>query len=343
MTKKVINVLKIIIPLGIGLYLIWYFYDLLSDNEKEQLYHAFSRANYWWIVPSIFVGLLSHLSRAYRWKYLLEPMGYKPPFKSAYNALMIGYIVNIILPRAGEVSRAAILNRTDKVPFEKSFGTIVMERIVDVLMLGIIFLITLASQYNQIDIIQDRIKMLQDKNGGESSSGTGTYILISIAVVFVIGVVFVFRSKKIQYKIKKLISGGWEGFRSILKSNNKGPFLLHTCIIWVLYVLMFALCFQALPETSSMPFAGIMAGFIAGTIGLIFVQGGIGVYPALVGIIITIYIYPEYSESPVHPIGMALGWIIWSSQTFLMIILGLISIVLTPAKKIIHESDTEGQ
>lgn len=337
--KKVIQFLKVIIPLAIGLYLIWYFYDLLSEKEKEQLYEAFTKANYWWIIPSIFVGFLSHLTRAYRWKYLLEPMGYKPPFKSAYNALMIGYIVNIIIPRAGEFSRAAILTKTDQVPFEKSFGTIVMERFVDVIMLGMIFLVTLLSQYNQLDIIQERIEKLQANTGSEGGTGIGMWILIAIVAVILIGAIVLWRSSKLQNKLRQLINGAWEGFKSILKSKNKGQFFLQSVIIWVLYVLMFALCFQALPETSGMPFAGILAGFIAGTIGLIFVQGGIGVYPALVGIIITIYLFPNYNDSPVHPIGMALGWIIWSSQTILMIVLGLISIVLTPTKKIIHNED----
>lgn len=334
MKDKVIKILKLVIPLGIGVYLIWYFFQILSEEEKKQLFNALKEANYWWILPSLFIGFLSHLSRAYRWKYLLEPMGYKPSFMRVYNALMIGYIVNLVLPRAGEASRAAVLKRTDDVPFEKSFGTIIMERLVDVIMLGIIFLITLASQFEQFDLIKERISHIQNKDGqATEGSGWGMWILIGLAIVGIIGLVVVLKNEKFKTKIIAIIKGAWDGFKSILHSKNKVPFLLHTVFIWIMYILMFGVCFQALPSTSSMPLAGILAGFIAGTLGLIFVQGGIGVYPALVGIITTIYIFPEYTTSPIHPIGIALGWIIWSSQTILMIVLGLISMLLTPAKK----------
>src|SRR5699024_7124863 len=115
------------VPLGIGIYLLWWFYSAMDAATKDVFFKAIKEANYFWIVLSMALGFLSHLLRAYRWKYMLEPIGYHPKFWHRYHALMIGYLMNLLVPRAGEATRGALLYQTDKVPFSKSFGTIITE------------------------------------------------------------------------------------------------------------------------------------------------------------------------------------------------------------------------
>lgn len=142
MKNNIIKILKIAIPLGIGVYLTWFFYNGLSEKEKTAIPEAFANANYFWVILSLVIAWLSHFSRAYRWKYMLEPLGYKPKVSSLYHSVMIGYIINLTIPRSGEFARAGFLAKKENVPFEKSFGTIVAERVIDVIMLLGVFFIT---------------------------------------------------------------------------------------------------------------------------------------------------------------------------------------------------------
>ena len=328
MKQKVINVLKIVLPVGLGIYLIWYFNKQMTPEDKEYLTQSFRDANYWWIALSMVCGFLGILSRAHRWKYLVEPMGYEISFWNPYHSILIGYLVNYTVPRAGEASRAATLNKLDGVPFNKSFGTIVAERAIDVLMLGIICLIALGLEYQNLDTIMDGFTNAATNGGEEESSNLIKYIIYGvIAAVGLLVAVAYFVSSKIRNKINSFLKGIFEGLLSIFRSKNPGGFTLHTFFIWVMYVVMFAVCFQALPETSGMPFGGVLAGFIAGTLGLMFIPGGIGAYPVAVGVIVTIYLFPNHSE-PVHGSAMGIGYIIWASQTVMMIFLGLLSLLL---------------
>ena len=315
-----------LLPLLLGGYVIFYFYDQLSDDEKDQLFEAFGEANYLWIIVSLVCGLISHMSRAYRWRFLLEPLGYKPSYWNCYHSLMVGYLINYALPRAGEASRAGLLYRYEKVPFSKGFGTIIAERIIDLVMLGIIAAITLGLQLDKIDLFQQRIDQFNNGGGDGGSSYMIWYILGGIMVV---GLLAFFLIKWVRNKVMGLVKGVYEGVMSVLSMKKKGAFLLHTLTIWGMYVAMFGLCFFSLEATSDIPAGGILAGFVAGTIGIVLVQGGIGVYPAFVGMILTVYLAPG-SEDLIAVEALALGWIIWSSQTLMMIILGGISVFLLP-------------
>jgi uncharacterized protein (TIRG00374 family) len=330
MKAKIINILKIVLPLGFGVFLIWLFYDALCEDQKKDLFTAFGKANYFWVILGLMFSFLSHVSRAYRWKYLLDPMGYKISFWNAYHALMIGYVVNLVFPRAGEASRAGIISKTEKVPFQKGFGTILAERAVDVGMLGIIVLITLGLQVGKLDIFQAKIDQF---NSGVSGCGNSQVFTILGAVVkyaILLGLaaaigLTIFK-KSFRDKIKEFVKGLYEGVVSIFKTKYKLQFIGHTFFIWIMYILMFSVCYYSVEETAGLGLDAMLAGFVAGTIGIILVQGGIGVYPAFVGLIVTTYLAPD--APGILPEALALGWIIWTSQTLLMIVLGLISLAI---------------
>ena len=302
---------------------------MLCDDQKSKLFHAVKNANYAWVLLSLLFGFLSHLSRAWRSKYLLEPLGYKTHYPTLVHALFVGYIVNLAFPRAGEASRAGLLQTRLKVPFKKGFGTIVAERAIDLGMLGIIFLVALFLQFDDLEILQEKIKAAGE---AESSCGKTNYIGIMGSIIkwaIVIGLVFVSMgivlSKKLRLKAKDFVLGVWEGATVVFKSDKKVWFILHTIFIWLMYVAMFSVCFYSIDSTSVLGADAMLAGFIAGTIGMIVVQGGLGVYPALVAVVVSFYLPGDGGET-LSSDGLALGWIIWTSQTIMMIVIGLISL-----------------
>lgn len=346
MKSKIIAALKIILPLSFGFFLIWLFYDALCEDQKGDLFTAFKKANYWWVALAMLFSFASHVSRAYRWRYLLDPLGYKVSFWNAYHALMIGYIVNLILPRAGEASRAGILAKTEKVPFQKGFGTILAERAVDVVMLGIIGVISLALQLDKIDLFKAKIDAFNAP--GEGCGNTAIFSILGAVVkwgviIGVIGGIILFIAKPgIRMKIRDFIRGIFEGIFAIFKTKFKLHYIGHTLFIWVMYILMFSICFYALESTAKLGLDAVLAGFVAGTIGIVLVQGGIGVYPAFVGLILTTYMAPA-DFAGIFPDALAIGWIIWTSQTLLMICLGLISLALNGKNVKFTEDEAPGE
>lgn len=318
--KKLISFLKIALPLGLGVFLIWYVFKDLTETEKKELYVSFSKANYFWIGLSVMFGILSHMSRAIRWKYTIEPLGKTPGFWNSFYTVMIGYAANLLLPRLGEVTRPGLLAKYEGLPFNKLFGTIVAERVAD--------LVILAGIMGSIVLIEyDMIKNLLFDVLGEGADKFSTEKIILFALVGAVGlgaILFLIFSKSknpILKKIRELFKGIVEGLISIIKMKNKGYFLLHTAFIWIMYICMFAVCFYCLEDTAEVPLTGIIASFVMGSLAIVFVQGGLGVFP--IAIMNTLMLYGVSKIS-----ALALGWILWTSQTLMVIVLGISSIPL---------------
>lgn len=327
--KYIIPFLKIGLPLLLGVYLLWHFYTAMDASTKEVFFRAIEEADYFWIILSLFLGWGSHLARAYRWKYMLDPLDLKPKFSHRYHALMVGYIVNLLIPRAGEATRAALLYRTDKIPFSKSFGTIIGERVIDLLMLGLIVLIALFLSFDDIMLLQDIIN--QPVKGDEGSFSWGLLILIVVGAGILTFMVLWFKVDAFRNKFKIFFREVMAGVFSIFKSKQPLGFIFFTVLIWVLYIAFFGICFYAFEETATFSFGGILIGFIAGTVGIMFTNGGIGAYPYLVGVVVTFYMGDYFdTKEAAEGLGKALGMIIWTSQTLGMIILGLFSLALLP-------------
>lgn len=330
--KIILTLIKTVLPLALGIYLFWFFFTNMSQEEKNIFYEALGKANYFWIGLTLTIGLLAYFSRATRWKYVLEPLGYKTSFWNRYHAIMIGYIMNLTIPRAGEPTRSAMLYRSEGVPFSKSFGTIIAERAIDLVCLLTIFFITILIGYDDFFKIKD---LMQERFGSPASiDGTG-FPWKNVIFGFVVGGMVVFfylliTKKELRAKFMNFFKDVMAGIFAIFKSKQPFSYIFHTLVIWVVYLLMFALAFQSLPETAHISNEAILMGFIAGSLGIIFTNGGIGSYPLLVGIVVAYYLGNE--EKNGLAIGNALGMIIWTSQTILMIVLGLISLALLPRK-----------
>lgn len=335
MKNITLNIIKVVLPLAFGLFLIWYVYDLLDEKEKEDLFISLKQANYWWIIVSMAFGVLSHLSRAYRWKYLLDPLGLKPKFLNSFFSVMIGYTINLLLPRVGEVSRCGVLSKYEKMPFTKLFGTVIAERIADVTILATLTFLVIFSQFDKLG---DMLKTWISYDKEESSLGMYSALVAFAGIIIFIGFLYLLKTSSNKYllKIKSILIGFWEGAKSIIYMKSSLKFILHTLFIWIMYVSMFYMCFFSLEATSNVPLMGMLAAFVMGGISIIFIQGGIGVYPAAVMQILFLYGVSRSS-------GLALGWIIWTSQTVMILILGILSMLILPKyNRYLNQQKTEG-
>ncbi|WP_431108459.1 lysylphosphatidylglycerol synthase transmembrane domain-containing protein [Winogradskyella poriferorum] len=309
--SKFKSILKVVIPLLLGVVLVWY---SLSQISISKLVQYFKDADYFWIILGVSFGVLSHLSRAYRWLYMAEPLGYKPKLANSFMAVYSAYLINLTIPRAGEVARASILTNYENIPFEKGFGTIVAERVADTIMLFLIIGLAFVLEF-------EFIYAFFASKFNASTLIIGAAVLIALAVLLY---VFIVRSgSEIALKIKEFIGGLVEGALSIFKMKKKWAFIFHTIFIWVMYLAMFYITTFALPELENMPLAAILIGFILASFSIAATNGGIGSFPEAIVIAFALF---NIAEDP----SRAFGWIMWSTQTLVIIILGGVSLIYLP-------------
>ena len=307
--------LSLTIPLFIGLGIIYYQYTTLTTEELEKIKISFIKADYFYIFLSLFIALFGFWSRAYRWKFALQHLGYQTKFHNDLMTVCVSYLVNLTIPRSGEISRAALLKKYENVPFDKGFGTIVAERIVDMLIFLLFVTIGFISQFDKI------YQYFIDKNVKFETLIWTAIIGFILFILFVL--IWIYAEWKIILKLKQKLSGLIEGMQSILKMKDKWKYIFHSFFIWFSYLAMFYVTIFALPETADISFDVVVMGFIFGTLAVGFTNGGLGAYPLAVASILSLY---GISEG----IGTAFGYLIWVSQTLLTIFLGLLSYLLLP-------------
>ncbi len=304
-------ILKVALPLLIGVALVWYSLSKISISELVQY---FKDADYFWISIGVGFGVLSHLSRAYRWLFMVEPLGYKPKFANSLMSVYSAYIINFTIPRAGEVARASIITNYEGIPFEKTFGTIVAERVADTIMLLIVILIALGLEYEFIyQYFSERFKL-----------STLVIGIVGFMAIACLGLIFIKKSQsKFAIKVRNFVIGLIEGAMSIFKMKKKWAFIAHTLFIWAMYVLMFYVTSFALVDLEGVSIAAILIGFILASFSIAATNGGIGSFPEAVVIAFAIF---GLAEDP----SRAFGWIMWSSQTLMIIVLGGLSLIYLP-------------
>lgn len=293
------------------MYLTWYFFNGLTDEEVQNTKDAFFEANYLWVILGIIVAFLSHLSRSYRWLFLLEPLGFTPKLSNSYHAVMAGYIINYTVPRSGEIARAGLLTSYEKVPFEKGFATIVIERLIDVVMLLIVVAIT--------GVLQADSGQLDQITSSESKDNTWLlYAGIGVVLIGAIGLYFFITNEKFKRFCLDKLKGFYEGLKSIWTMKKKWAFIFHTLFIWVCYIASIWIFAQAFPETSAMEIGCVFAAFVVGATAITLLPGGIGVYPLWVNAVLALY--------GIHFAGY--GIFVWVVMTAMIVILGLLSLFL---------------
>ncbi|WP_298148191.1 lysylphosphatidylglycerol synthase transmembrane domain-containing protein [Flavobacterium sp.] len=306
--------LSITLPIALGVFLIIYKYNEFSAAQIAEMKGYFQQADYLYIYLSLFIALFGYISRAYRWKYPLQHLGYNPSFWNKLFAVCIAYMVNLSVPRSGEISRAVVLKKYENIPFDQGFGTIVAERIVDLFIFAGFFFVALIFQINVVsDFLTKHIPVDQ--------------LLILAAVGIILAAIFmlvwIYSKLGIILKAKEKLAGLTAGMKSIYTMPHKWAFLAHSIFIWFTYLAMFYVTIFALPETANISFGAVVTAFVVGSIAIGFTNSGFGAYPILIAEILLLYNVPETA-------GLAFGWIVWISQTILMIALGGISFLLLP-------------
>ncbi len=314
MKKTISKSLQILLPLVLGIALVGYFYSKFTPEQWTELVFHFENAKYGFVLLAVFMSATSHLIRAYRWRFMLEPMGYRPTLLNSFLAVSVAYLMNLFIPKSGEVSRAVALTRYEEVPFEKGFGTVISERIVDLLFLllftGLALLLKFQELYDYISALIPFQKLM---------------VLMGIGLGL-LGLFFLFLKFSkggLSTKIKSFALGLKEGVFSVLKMKKKGLFIGYSFLIWGLYLLSFYTATQALEMTSNIDFGIVIITFVVGSFTFAFTNSGVGYYPLAIAGILLIFGIPE-------TVGTAFGWIVWTSNILYIILLGVLSFILLP-------------
>ena len=312
MSKKLKSYIKILLPISIGIFCIFFSFRNISFTDFTKYFYEI---NYLWVFVGIFLGALSHISRSYRWKYLIEPLGYKLGFINSVLAVFSAYLINYTIPRAGDVARATMISKYEKIPLDKTLGTIVAERAVDVICILTIIATGLIFEFNRIS--EKLISLIENTE----ISVIIIYVGVIILILFVSNRVL--RKSKYYKSILNFFSGIVEGLTIIFKMEKRVPFILHSIFIWLMYILMFWATSMAFFELHEVAFYQFMISFTLAAISIMLSNGGIGIYPLAVEE--SLGWYGVQSTT-----GLAFGWVSWLSQTMMVIIFGGLSLFILP-------------
>lgn len=346
MAPRLKSILKYAIMLGITAFLLWLSFQNIEVAEGESKWdfieNTWSSANKYLLVLSAFAAILSHLLRAERWKLLLKPSGHQISLQHSFMSVMVGYFVNLAIPRGGEVSRCYNLYRLNKTPVDVSFGTVVVERIIDLILL--IILLT-AAFFVELDNLlsffrSEEMQTLTSSGGGSSFF---SYTLLVGCLIFVLAVYiiirFIFKNKRyfaLRYlsKLRKMLTGLKHGVTSIFRLEHRILFILYSLFIWLCYYLMMYLVMLAFPETAHLGFLGALTIFVIGGIAMaVPLPGGAGSFHILVPLgLVILYGLPEGKAVPFTFIFH--GW-----QTLVIIIVGALSLFLSQVSRKKPKSD----
>ena len=312
MSKGITNYIKIFLPIFIGVFCIYISFRNIKFSDFTQY---FFEINYLWVIVGIILGALSHISRSYRWKYLINPLGYKLGFVNSVLAVFSAYLINYTIPRAGDLARATMISKYENIPLEKTLGTIVAERAVDVICILIIICIGLTIEFQRIS--EKFILLISDKEISIIFIYLG-----SISSILFICYLMIKKSK--YYKsIINFFSGIVEGLTVIFKMKNRNLFILHSIFIWLMYILMFWATSKAFIQLHEVTFFQLMISFTLAALSIMFSNGGIGIYPLAVEE--SLGWYGIQSST-----GLAFGWVSWLSQTMMVVIFGGLSLFILP-------------
>ncbi len=320
MNQKFAQGVRFLFFLSLGGVILWWLY---KDQDPKELMEILKKdVGYGWIILSLAFGLLSHISRTLRWQMMIEPLSKRPGTVNTFLAVMIGYLANLAIPRMGEISRCAILSRYENISFSQLVGTVVAERLLDVVMLLSSLVLMILLQYRVFsEFVQNKIDL-----GSLFSFFSSPYFYVGLAGM--VGLILILKGKIIRSRFFFRIKGLWEKFKEGLLSfkdvKNKPLFFFHTLFIFFLYFLMIYVCFFGFPFTSHLGPAAGLAVFVMGSLGMVApVQGGIGPWHFMA---ITTLMFYGVSE----PQAAAFALLVHGSLNGMIVITGLLSLIAIP-------------
>lgn len=300
-------------------------YFAFRNIKPQELWAEMKRANFFWVGLSVLVGILAYIFRAARWRLLIEPLGKKPSFANTYHAVMIGYLANLAVPRIGEVTRCGVLNQTDKIPFDKLVGTVVLERIFDLIFLLIAIAVAVLIRIDTFGtFLSQKIWQPISTSLLAFFSHPISLVVCGLVVAATVVLFYLFRSSLAKLgavkKVKSLAKGFAEGIKSGLKMKKRATFLLYSLLITVCYWMMSYTILFAMPETASFTLIDALFLYVLGGLGWVVpAQGGFGSFHLIVAMGLGLYGIP-------FDTGIVFATISHESQVLFMLILGFISL-----------------
>lgn len=311
--------IQFIFFLSLGIVLLWYSTSTLTEEDVKKVKELVFRANLLYVFPSIGALLLSHYIRSIRWKMMLDELGTKPGLTNVFLSVLVGYFLNLVFPRLGEVAKCSLLGKYEKMPVDKLIGTIVAERILDLVCLFIVIALTIASQLDQLGSYAAE---LMDKLVGKANQSANFVFLLfaGVLILFFLGYQLFKKSKWLK-SLQSFFQGIKEGLFVIRKIEKKRLFFVHTALIWFLYLLSIRIGFYSMTDTVSLSWVPSLTILTFGSFAMIATQGGVGAYQLAVQKTLSFYQINEVS-------GLAFGWLLWSVQTFMLLVVGPIAMFL---------------
>lgn len=279
--------MKIVLPLLIAGGLLYWMYRDFDFTEVKRIF--LNEMNLWWLFASLIPITLSHIFRGLRWLITLEPLGYRPKVGDSIDSIFVAYAANVLVPRVGEVSRCAVLTKYDKVPFSKALGTLVAERLIDMLLVLLFVCVMLLTQ---LDVF---VSLFAQTGTNEASfskllTSPKTYLIVVAVVVACVALWMPLRKTKLYAKVKQAISGFVDGLLSLKTMHRKGLFLLYTIGIWVGYFLEFYIAFFCFPFTAELTVVQALVIFAAISLAIIIpTPNGAGPWHFVVISMMTLY------------------------------------------------------
>lgn len=329
MKKKILSVIQYLFFLLIGLVLLWLVFRKIDVKDVAV---EIKNAKYEWLLLSIILGVFSHIARAMRWNILIRSMGYKTDTLTTFYAVMVGYMANTAFPRLGEVTRCGVLSKKKDIPFNSLFGTVISERMFDVIILLIIIVAVIFLQLSLLSAFVH--KYILSYLSGIANRDNLVIAIIILALVIIMPVVLFrifiekIRTHHIYIKVSGFLKGFLDGVKSIMKIKQRWSFIILTFVIWVLYTLMTFTAFFAVEATAGLSFFDAITVMALGSLGMVApVPGGIGAYQFIVKAILT-----EIFLIPSEP-AVSYSIILWTAQSFMILVLGTFSYYILVFKK----------
>jgi uncharacterized protein (TIRG00374 family) len=326
MNKRLRTILQYVFFFALGFFFVWLSVKDVGRPQRLQIRSALQHARFYLAVPVFLILLASHYVRAIRWRLLIKSLGYNPSKANTFFAVMIGYIVNQAVLRLGEVMKCTVLARYEKVPADKLVGTIILERLIDAITLVVVLAVTIIIQPSLYDELLATIFHTRSATDGKKIPGY-VFLLIIFGIVILIIALWMLIKKKnfndLVIAIRKIVKRVWEGISAIQHLKKRKLFLLYTLILWTLYLCGGYIGFLALQETEHYGIREAFSVLSAGSVGMTITPGGIGGYAYLLEQVMKVY---GLSEG----VALAFGWLLWLSNTSVIIIGGLFSFVALP-------------
>ena len=304
------------------------FWLVYRDQDPAELMKALREdVNYTWIWVAIGLGMLSHISRSLRWQMLTKSMGYKISFMNSFMGVMIGYFANLAIPRMGELTRCGVVSKYENVPFSKLLGTVVTERVFDMIMLLLLTLIVVVTQFKQVGIFLDNNEDIKEKLYGMFSSPV-TWGILMLLVLGLIGFIWFLRKGSFFTRLHHFMTGLKEGLLTVKDVDHKWLFIGYTIFIWLMYYLMLYVCFFCFKFTSGLgPLVGLTV-FVLSSYGMVApVQGGVGAWHFMV--IAALMIYLPHTEG-IESMTKTFALLTHGTMTLLYIVVGVICLLVLP-------------